>query len=64
MICDHLTSRMISISKKNAGPRNRTWVSSATTMCTDHYTRPAVYEFVRRNKYTYIVYHISLHRAL
>ncbi|KND99230.1 hypothetical protein QG37_03769 [Candidozyma auris] len=24
-----------------AGPRNRTWVCSATTNCTNHYTRPA-----------------------
>ncbi|CUM51669.1 unnamed protein product [Debaryomyces tyrocola] len=33
---------MQKIKKKYAGPRNRTWVSSATTMCTDHYTRPAL----------------------
>ena len=27
--------------KNYAGPRNRTWVCSATTNCTNHYTRPA-----------------------
>ena len=27
--------------KKTADPRNRTWVSSATTKCTNHYTRSA-----------------------
>ena len=36
--------------KNNAGPRNRTWVCSATTNCTNHYTRPADLE----GNYSYI----------
>ena len=38
---------VITFQKKTAGPRNRTWVSSATKKCTDHYTRPAFSELLK-----------------
>ena len=37
--------------KKIAGPRNRTWVCSATTNCTNHYTRPAMLKMIAKGLY-------------
>ena len=40
--------------KSNAGARNRTWVCSATTSCTHHYTTPALMNFVLAQFYIQI----------